>query len=234
MEWLPLGRRRAGGAMIAFGLVGLVLAGIVGAALVDAGVAVRRLDDRIVAAQDRAGAALTRLTLTMDSVADTIDGASATLGTSRDGAAHAADALGSLADASASLADALDVSILGQQPLAEASAKLRDLAARVRVFQDDATRLAANLDQNTGDAAVIAGQVREMRSQVAELAGAVTSFARTRELVSLAGGGIVLGGLLTLWQAVLAGAIAWAGVRLRRADGESASPAASGTYPLAR
>ncbi len=233
MEWLPPERRRLGTAMVAFGLVGLVLAGIVAVALVAGGIAVRRLDDQIVAAQNQAGAALTRLTLTMDSVADTIDGASATLGTSRDGAAHAADALGSLADASDSLATALDVSILGQRPFTEAAAGLRDLAARVRVFQDDATRLAANLDQNTGDAAVIAGQVREMRSQVAELAGSVTSFARTREVVSLAGGGIVLGGLLTLWQAVLAGAIAWAGWRVRRGAGGPAGPATSGTYPPA-
>jgi hypothetical protein len=63
----------------------------------------------------------------------------------------------------------------------------------------------------------IAGEVRDMRSQVAELAGAVTSFARTREVVSLAVGGIALGALLTAWQAILAASIAWMGLRLRRA-----------------
>ena len=55
-----------------------------------------------------------------------------------------------------------------------------------------------------------------MHSQVAELAGALTSFARTREVVGLAVGGILLGALLTLWQAVLAAGIAWMGWRLRR------------------
>jgi len=202
--------------MLVFGLVGLVLAGIVAGALITGGIAARHLDDQIVAAQNQAGASLTRLTLTMDSVAQSIDNASSTLGTSRDGVIHAADALGGVADTAESLATALDITIVGQAPFTSAVANLRALETKVRVFQDDAIKLAANLDQNTSDASTIASEVRDMRSQVAELAGALTSFARTREVVGLAAGGIVLGALLTLWQAVLAAAIAWMGWRLRR------------------
>ena len=58
--------------MLVFGLIGLVLSVIVAAALVEGAYAARSLDDQIVAAQNQAGASLTRLTLTMDSVADSI------------------------------------------------------------------------------------------------------------------------------------------------------------------
>ena len=224
MEWLGVDRRRLGAALLVFGLVGLLLAGIVAGALVAGGFAARHLDDQIVAAQNQAGASLTRLTLTMDSVAQSVDNASATLGTSRDGVIHAADAIGGVADTADSLATSLDITILGQQPFTSAVANLRSLETKVRTFQGDAIKLAANLDQNTNDAATIAGEVRDMRSQVAELAGALTSFARTREVVGLAVGGIVLGALLTLWQAVLAAGIAWMGWRLRRRPSATAKP----------
>jgi len=229
MEWLGFDRRRAGSAMLAFGVVGLVLAGIVSVALVAGGLAARGLDDRILAAQSQLGASLTRLTLTMDSVADSIDHASATLGTSRDGVAHAADVLGQLAATTDSLASALDITILGNQPFSGTVPQLRDLGTKIRVFQDDATKLAVNLDQNVGDAATIAGEVRDMRSQVAELAGAVTAFSKTREIVTLAVWGMVLAGLLTVWQAILAAAIAWTGWRMRRPGPAGTSRAAPGT-----
>jgi uncharacterized protein YoxC len=216
MEWLGVDRRRLGTAMLAFGLVGLVLAVVVAGALVAGAYTARDLDTQIVAAQNQAGASLTRLTLTMDSVADSIDHASTTLGTSRDGVVQATDVLGQLADTTKSLASALDISVFGQQPFTATVAKLNELEGKIRAFQDDATKLAANLDQNTSDVKTISGEVRDMRSQVAELAGAVTSFARTREVVSLAVGGIALGALLTIWQAILAAAIAWMGWRLRR------------------
>ncbi len=217
MAWLGVNPRRLGTSMLAFGVIGLVLAGIVAGALVAGGIAARNLDDRIVAAQDRIGAALTRLTLTMDGVATSIDNASTTLGTSRDGVAHAADVLGQMADTSDELASALGITILGQQPFTGAVTKLNDLSAKARVFQADATKLAANLDANATDVTQIAGQVRQLRSEVGDLAAAVASFSSTREVVSLVVGGIVLAGLLTAWVAVLAAGIAWAGWRLRRA-----------------
>jgi methyl-accepting chemotaxis protein len=216
MEWLGVGRRRLGTGMLVFGIVGLLLAAAVTVALVAGGIAARGLDDKIAAGQDRIAASLTRLTLTMDSVATSIDNASATLQTSRDGVVHAGDVLNELAGTADSMASALDISILGQQPFTGTIARLHNLEAQIQVFQGDTTKLAANLDQNAADAGQIAGEVRDMRSQVAELAAAVTTFADTRDIVRFAFGGIVLGGFLTAWQAVLAGAIAWAGLRLRR------------------
>ncbi len=209
-------RQRLGTVMLAFGIVGLLLAALVAVTLVAGLATARTLDDRIVAGQDRVAAALTDLTLTMDSVATSVDHGATTLATSRDSVAHAVDALGELAATSDSLASSLDVSLFGQRPFTTAVSQLHDMATRVRTFQEDATRLAANLSQDASDATHIASQVREMRSPVAELSGAVRGLTGARDGVSLALAGIVLAALLTVWLAVLAGAIAWAGLRLRR------------------
>jgi len=230
MEWLGVDRRRLGTGMLVFGVVGLVLAGVVAAGLLAGGIAARKLDDRLVASQNLIAASLTRLTLTTDSLATSVDDASTTLGTSRDGVVHARDVLTELASATDELASALDVSIVGNRPFDATVARLHDVSARVRAFEDDATKLAANLDTNAGDVSQMAAAIRQMRSQVADLAGAVVSFDQTGDLVGLIVGGIVLGALLTAWIAVAAGAMAWAGWRLRRiASAADTGPASEAT-----
>ncbi len=217
MEWLGVDRRRLGTGMLAFGIIGLALAGVVAVGLLAGGIAARNLDDRLVADQHLIGTTLTRLTLTIESLATSVDNASTTLGTSRNSVLHARDVLAELALASDELASALDVTIVGNQPFDAAVARLHDVSSRVRTFEDDTTKLAANLDTNAGDVAQMSSAVRQMRGQVADLAGAVVSFDRTSDVVGLVVGGIVLGGLLMAWIAVAAAAIAWAGWRLRRA-----------------
>jgi uncharacterized phage infection (PIP) family protein YhgE len=227
MEWLGVERRRLGTVLLGFGITGLVLAAIVASALLAGGIATRNLDDRLVASQERVAAALTRLTLTMDSLATTVDNASATLQTSRDGVVHASQVLTDVAATTDELATALDITILGQRPFDGTIAKLQSLSVKVKTFEGDAQKLAANLDTNATDVAQMADGVRQLRSQVAELAAAVSSFNRTGELVTMMTWGIVLGGLLTAWIAVLAAGIAWAGWRLRRAAGATTPAAAA-------
>jgi hypothetical protein len=224
MEWLSVDRHRLGTAMLVFGLVGMVLAAIVGATLAVGVSAVRSLDDRIATAESQMGASLTRLTLTIDGIAQSVDNTSGTLATARDGAARAANSLNDVANTTRSLANSLDVSLAGQQPFASSVANLRSLETQIRSVQAEAIALAANLDENVTGVTQIAQQIRDMRSQFAELAGTFAGFADARGTVSLAVGGIALAGLLTLWQAILAAWIAWAGLRLRRRVG-SVAPA---------
>jgi hypothetical protein len=216
MEWLGVERRRLGSVLLGFGLTGLLLAAVVAAGLIAGGIAARNLDDRLVADQNRIAAALTRLTLTMDGLATSIDNASTTLATSRDGVVHAGQVLTDVTATTDELASALDISILGQRPFDGTIARLQALSSRIQVFQGDAGKLAANLDSNSADAAQAADGVRQLRSQVAELAATVTGFDRTGEIVTLATWGIALAGVLTAWVAILAAGIAWAGWRLRR------------------
>lgn len=222
MEWLGVERRRLGSVFLGFGLTGLLLAAVVAAGLIAGGIAARNLDDRLVADQNRIAAALTRLTLTMDGLATSIDNASTTLATSRDGVVHAGQVLTDVTATTDELASALDISILGQRPFDGTIARLQTLSSRIQVFQGDAEKLAANLDSNSADAAQAAEGVRQLRSQVAELAATVTGFDRTGEIVTLATWGIALAGVLTAWVAILAAGIAWAGWRLRRLAGDAA------------
>ncbi len=217
MNGLDINPRRLGTGLLAFGITGVILAGLIAVALLGGAVAARNLDDRLVADQNRIAASLTRLTLTMDTFATTADHAGATLGSSRDALVHASSLLGTISTTSTDLANALGlVSILGNQPLASAANGIRKVADETTVFAQDATALAVALDANAKDATAMADQIRAAKTQVAELAANVAAFDRIDQIVALIIGGIVLGGLLTLWVAVAAAICAWFGWRLRR------------------
>ena len=232
MEWRDVDRHRLGTVMLVFGLLGLLLAAVVGGTLVAGVSAAHSLDDRIAAAESQMGASLTRLTITIDGIAQSVDNTSATLASARDGVAQTANSLNDVAETVGSLATSLDVAIVGQQPFTGAVSSLRQLEAELRVVEADAVTLAANLDQNVTGVSQTAQQIRDMRTQFARLTGTSAGFADARGVISFAVGGIALAGLLTLWQAILAGWIAWAGMRLRRhvaqkAPSNSVSAAAS-------
>jgi DNA anti-recombination protein RmuC len=222
MEWLGLNRGRLGTGMVVFGLAGVVMAGIVAVALILGAVAARDLDTRLEADQARIAASLTRLSVTMESLATTTTNAGATLATSSEAMADARDVLDAAAGSTVALAEALDISILGSQPFAQASERLQSLALSISTFQGKAEALAVNLHENAADAEVMTGQIRQLKDQVNELASRIAGFDRIGEIVNLVLGGIVLAGLLTAWIAVAAAFCAWVGWKLRRigaADG---------------
>ena len=216
MEWLGLNRRRLGTGMVLFGLAGVLMAGIVAVALILGAVAARDLDTRLEADQARIAASLTRLSVTMESLATTTGNAGATLVTSSEAMADARDVLDTAAGSTVALAEALDISILGSQPFAQASERLQNLALSISTFQGKAESLAINLHQNAADADVMTDQIRQLKGQVTELASRIAGFDRIGEIVNLVLGGIVLAGLLTAWIAIGAAFCAWVGWKLRR------------------
>ncbi len=228
MNGLDVNPRRLGTGLLAFGLTGVILAGLIAAALFGGAIAARNLDDRLVADQERIAAALTRLTLTMDSVAITMDHAGGTLASSRDAMLHASTLMGTISTTSTDLANALDISILGSQPFASAANGIRRVSDQTTVFAQDATALAAALDANATDTTAMAQQVRTAKTQVAELAANIMAFDRIDQIVALLIGGIVLGGLLTAWVAVAAAGCAWFGWRLRQVPVARAPTGAGG------
>ena len=180
MEWLGLNRRRLGTGMVVFGLAGVLMAGIVAVALILGAVAARDLDTRLEADQARIAASLTRLSVTMESLATTTGNAGATLETSSAAMADARDVLDAAAGSTVALAEALDISIFGSQPFAQASERLQNLALSISTFQGKAESLAINLHQNAADADVMTGQIRKLKDQVTELASRIAGFDRDR------------------------------------------------------
>lgn len=230
MDWLNIDRHRLGTGLLAFGILGVVLAGLIAVALAGGAIAARNLDERLVADQNRIAASLTRLTLTMETLAVSTEHAGDTLTTSRDAMTHASELLGDLSATSAELATALDIEILGKRPFASAVESVQEVARTLAVFEQDAVAVAAALDENTTDVAGMANEIRAVKGQVSGLAGAVAGFDRIDQMVGLLIGGIVLGALLTVWVAVAAAGCAWVGWQIRKA---TRTPGANPVEPAA-
>ena len=229
VDWLGLEARRLGTGMLVFGIVGLVIAAILGIGLIAGAFAARDLDTRLEADRIRIADSLHQVSDSMTALAATTEHAGTTLQTSGQTIAEAKAVLDSAATSAQALSESLNVSILGSQPFANASARLAELARSLTAFEAKADALAANLDQNASDAAAMADKVRAMQAEVDVLASRVEDFDRIGEIVNLVIGGIVLGGLLTAWVAVGAAFLAWAGWRLRHAP----APDAGGTVTMA-
>lgn len=220
-----------GTAMVAFGLVGMIIAGVVAAGLISGAVAARNLDERLAAEQARLVTTLARVDSTMRQLVTTTDNAGNTLATTSGTLAGAGEVLGRVGDTAQELSTSIDISILGSRPLASASARFAELAVEVRAFQGDAQRLAENLSVNAADVDDLAIELDLLREEVAAVSARVAAFETTGELVSLLVGGILLVGLLVAWLAVAAAGCAWVGLRLRRIGAAADSRPPDGAAP---
>src|SRR6185503_15249886 len=108
MTLLGVDRRRAGTAMLVFGVIGVVLAGLIALALVGTAIATRDLDERLAADQAKLAETIDDLATTTAAVVTSMENASATLETSSTSILHARDVLDALASATTSLADGLE------------------------------------------------------------------------------------------------------------------------------
>jgi HAMP domain-containing protein len=227
MDWIGIDLRRLGTGLVAFGVTGMLIAGIVAVGLIAGAVAARNLDDRLATEQAQLVAALDRVDATMAQTVTTIDNAGATLTTTSGTLTQAATTLDKVASTAEELSTSLDFAILGNRPLAGAAARFGELAVEVRAFEDKASQLADNLGTNATDVGGLATQIDLLRDEVASLSGRVAAFEATGELVALLIGGILLLALLVAWLAVAGAGCAWMGLRLRRlgAPGAQASKA---------
>jgi tetrahydromethanopterin S-methyltransferase subunit F len=216
VDLLGTERRRLGTGMVVFGVVGVLLAGIIGVGLVAGAVAMRNLDDRLTTQQASLADSLDRAGASLGQLASTAGNASTTLATSGVAVAHAGQVLDELANVSSDLQQTLDIAILGQRPLASAASKFGDLATQARVFSGDAAALAAALATNAADVTAVATQIQSLQDRATALSDQVRNFEGTGTLVRLLTAGVLLAGLMVVWFAVLALGVAWAGRRLRR------------------
>ena len=217
MTLLGVERRRAGNALLAFGVIGVILAGVIALALVGTAIATRDLDDRLQADQARLAETLDELAVTTAAAVTSIENASATLDTSSAAVLDARTVLDELATASDSLADSLGITIFGNQPFAGAAQRFRTFSDRVRVFSEDATGIADAIATNADDMSTLADRVALMETQLGDYAERVAGSERIGQIGTWVAVSVLLGGLLAAWLAVAAGACAWAGWKLRSA-----------------
>ena len=217
MTLLGIERRRAGNALLAFGVIGVILAGVIALALVGTAIATRDLDDRLQADQARLAETLDELSVSTAAAVRSIENAAGTLDTTGASVQDARDVLEELATASDSLADSLGITIFGNQPFAGAAQRFRTFSDRVRVFSEDATDIADALATNSEDIGALADRVGLMETQLSDYAERVAGSERIGQIGTWIAVSVLLGGLLAAWLAVAAGACAWVGWRLRSA-----------------
>jgi hypothetical protein len=215
MTLLGVERRRAGNALFAFGVIGVLLAGVITLALVGTAMATRGLDERLQADQARLADTLDELAVTTAAAVRSIENASATLDRTGASVQDARDVLEELASASDSLADSLGITIFGNQPFAGAAQRFRTFSDRVRVFSEDATGIADALTTNSEDMGTLAERVALMETQLSDYAERVAESERIGQIGTWVALSVLLGGLLAAWLAIAAGACAWVGWKLR-------------------
>jgi hypothetical protein len=231
MERLAADPRRLGTVLLSFGTVGVVLAGILAVSLVAGALATRSLDERLEADRASLVSTLERAGTAVDNAARATDNLGTTLATTARTLDDTGAALADLAGAAAALGKALDVSILGQRPLADAAARFAEFGGRLEVFAVDASDLAGNLDTNRRDIGEIAADLRFVSERLDQLGTRVAEFDRLAELVGMLTMAALLAGGLVAWMAAAAGFCAWAGWQLRSQRDPSLAPPATEPPP---
>jgi len=234
MQTLGVDSRRLGGALVAFGSIGVVLAGIVALALVLGGLSVRSLADELEATRLAFVDSLERTSASMSDAATATANLRSTLESTQTTLTDTSATLDDLAGAVDSLAGALDFSILGQQPLLGAAEAFAGVADRLRTFSGDLDAVAVDLVANQADLGEMTADLRDLQTGVDALAERVDAFDRTDQLVSMVSWGLVLLGAVAAWIATAGAIAAWFGRRLRRmagADEGDDSPVEAGSSP---
>jgi C4-dicarboxylate-specific signal transduction histidine kinase len=209
-------RRRAGTALLVFGVIGVLLAGVIALALVGTAIATRDLDERLEADQARLAETIDELAVTTASATRSMQNASTTLETAGSAVLDARDVLDDLAASTDSLADSLGITILGNQPFAGTAQRFRTFSERVRVFSEDASGIATALSTNSADMATLAERVALMETQLNSYAERIAESERIGQIGTWIAVSVLLGGLLAAWLAVAAAACAWVGWQLRK------------------
>lgn len=216
MRTLGIDDRRLGGGLVAFGLVGIVLAGIMALALVLGGLSVRSLGDELEADRLALVGSLEQMATSVGHTADLTGNVRATLVSTEAVIEDTKGTLVELAGAVDSLVGALGFEILGQRPLGPAAEPFAGLSERLKSFAGHLDLVAADLVANQDDLDELSADLADMEERIGALADRVDGFDRTDELVAMATWGLLLAGALAAWIAVAGGLIAWIGWRLRR------------------
>jgi hypothetical protein len=231
MERFGLDAHRSGTAMLAFGVVGLLLAAVVAVGLVAGALRIGSLQTNLEDDRQAAVEGLEAVSASLGHAAVGVTNLGATLETTQTALEDMSSTLGSFADTTDSLANGLGFSVLGQQPLLGAAQGFRDLSGQLRTFSATTGQLAVDLARNQGDLVATTADLEELQRQVDKLTARLQSAEGIGPLVTFLAWGIVLLAALVAWIAAAAALVAWLGWRLRRPVPVVTTPLGPGTAP---
>jgi hypothetical protein len=198
--------RRVGWALVAYGVLGLLL---VAASVLAIGPLVARAS----LAADSAGGSIAQAAVALDHSATAFDGFGHSLDDAKASSAHAAQLLNDAATTSGQLADAMSINLLGAQPLLPIAQSFRRNADELRGVSEDLSTLSGAIGRNAKDVALIRDDLRSLRDQVARIAGETAAAPNAPSV------GPALRLLLTalaLWLGLIAAAALGGGILLLR------------------
>ena len=212
----PDSRRRLGLALVAYGIVGLVLAVAVAVAGLMAALRVDDVTARIEAQRVELVAAVGTTTELVGTLADTLDVARPGL----DQVTTSAGRLSALADQISTTADdlagRLDVQILGLQPFAGMGVQVRGIAEQTRGLASDLETIAPAITAASQGTGSIADGLRSLETRLSSLEARMAALGPFDEYGRWLFVGLILVVLLDLWLAIPAALAIVVGRRLRQ------------------
>lgn len=213
----PIGRR-LGTALLAFGLVGLVLTMVMAIAWFGGWMAMEDTDRRLEASRLATASALADAGRLLGSTSGVLESTTASFDDLATALEDTSSLLARVSDSTGELAAAMDINILGQRPFAGVGGSFSEMSRELGTVSDDAGELATTLGQNEPQLQQVAADLRTIQASITGLAIRVEHFTGLEETIGMARGYALLSGLLALWLALLAGGCVWLGLQLRRAD----------------
>jgi methyl-accepting chemotaxis protein len=220
----PIGRR-LGTALLAFGLVGLVLTTVMAIAWFGGWMAMEGTDRRLEASRVATASALADAGRLLGSTSGVLESTTASFDDLATALEDTSSLLARVSDSTGELAAAMDINILGQRPFAGVGGSFGEMSRELGTVSDDAGELATTLGQNEPQLQRVAADLRTIQASITGLAIRVEHFTGLEETIGMARGYALLSGLLALWLALLAGGCVWLGLRLRRVDDAVDEPA---------
>jgi hypothetical protein len=209
-------RRRIGGALIAYGVVGVVLAALVAAAGLYGAL---RLDDALA----RVEAERAELAATVAAAADALAGVITTMDASRPGVdrltsltTQLSGVAGDIGTAADDLASRMDVNVLGFQPFAGLGDQMSAIGGQVRGVAAELEAMGPAVAAVGSGTAGISTSLVTLQARLAAVSqriDALGPFDQTGRILAI---GLVLVVLLDLWLAIPAVTAIVVGRRLRR------------------
>lgn len=212
-------RRRRGGplrllgtALVVYGVVGLVLLGVVGTALAAPIEDLSSISGSVEAQRTAALDSLTRASETIDRTAEAVRGMDTSLADAQAATNRSATIALGVATSMTQLADSMTLTIFGVQPLIGLQPGFANSAAQLNLLAVDLATIGAALQANREDALIVAGSLDELSSSLERLTNAVRDGPEL-ELAAASLDTVRIGVLALLaWLAVLALGCVGAGI----------------------
>ncbi len=155
--------RLAGAALLAYGVVGLILTALT---LSLSGPLVARAS----LAADSAGDSLAAAAKALDQTTTAFDGFGHSLDDARGSSQHAAQLMRDASGTTGQLADGMSISVFGAQPFLSLAQSFRRNSDELRQVSEDMTKLSNTLGQNQQDVAAVRTSIGQLRDRVNALA----------------------------------------------------------------